>query len=225
MDFLVLISSFDYIGIGYVLSMTSDAQKYTQYIELLYNRGICEYVGALQEYIRINDIIKDYLQRSEYRIAEKYQNKLKENVKGFINEINETDYDIPELLHSLKTSLIEGIEIDSKYIIPSIYLKTMSDLYKEGRYKEVIKFADKALQSSSFLDDRIIFEIRYLLCSALAKLKDSRFREEVMNIEGADHDFLFGFYYRQIGKFDEALKRINRSLEKRENFSKIILLN
>lgn len=220
MDFLVLISSFDYISIGYILSVTSDINKYTQYVELLYNRGICEYVGALQEYIRVNDTVKDYLQRSEYRIVEKYQSKLKENVKGFINEIDEEDYDIPELLHSLKMSLVEGIEIDSKYIIPSIYLKTMSDLYKEGKYKEVTKFADKALQSSSFIDDRIIFELRYLLCSALAKLKDPRFKDEVMSIEGADHDFLFGFYYRQIGKFDKALERINCSLEKRENFSK-----
>lgn len=220
MEFLVLISSFDYISISYIISLVSDTQKYTQYIEEFYYRGLCEYVGVLQEYIRVNDTIKDYLQRSEYKISEEHQNKLKENVKGFINVIDEKDYDIPELLHGLKTSLIEGIEIDSKYIIPSIYLKTMSDLYNVGKYKEVIKFADKALLSSSFMDDRIIFELRYLLCLALAKLRNPRFKEEVMNIPGADHDFLFGFYYRQIGKFDQALERINRSLQQRENFSK-----
>lgn len=220
MEFLVLISSFDYISISYVISLTSDAEKYTEYIETLYYRGICEYVGVLQEYIRVNDTIKDYLQRSEYKIAEEHQNKLKENVQNIINVIDEKDYDIPELLHSLKTSLLKGIDIDSKYIIPSIYLKTMTDLYKEGKYKDVIKFADRALEGSSFIDNKIIFEIRYLLCLALAKQRNPDFKKEVMNIEGADHDFLFGFYYRQIGKFDKALERINSSLEKRENFSK-----
>ena len=76
-------------------------------------------------------------------------------------------------------------------------------------------------------DDRMIFEIRYLLCLALAKLskqniEDSklRFNEEVHNIDGPDHDFLYGFYYRQIGKYDKALERLNSSLIKRSNFSK-----
>lgn len=96
----------------------------------------------------------------------------------------------------------------------------MNDLYNAGRNNEVIQFADKAIQGSSFMDKRIVFEIRYLLCSALAKLRKERFKNEVMKIDGADHEFLFGFYYRQIGRFDKALERINNSLKLRENFSK-----
>ena len=52
----------------------------------------------------------------------------------------------------------------------------MNDLYNAGRNNEVIQFADKAIQGSSFMDKRIVFEIRYLLCSALAKLRKERFR-------------------------------------------------
>ena len=220
MEFLALIGSFDYISISYLMSIVSDFSKYMKYIDELYNRGICEYVGVLREYIRVNDTIRDYLQRSEYKISKECEKKLKENVHDFVHNIDDRDYDIPELLHRLKTSLINGIDIDSKYIIPSIYLKTMNDLYNSGKNTEVIQFADKALQGSSFMDQRIIFEIRYLLCSALAKLRKERFKDEVMKIEGADHEFLFGFYYRQIGRFDKALERINNSLRLRENFSK-----
>ncbi|MEY8484302.1 hypothetical protein AALD74_21045 [Lachnospiraceae bacterium 48-21] len=54
----------------------------------------------------------------------------------------------------------------------------------------------------------------------LSKIKKSKVLTEVQKIDGADHDFLFGFYYRQIGRFDKALERINSSLEKRANFSK-----
>lgn len=220
MEFLALISSFDYISITYIISVVSDESKYMNYINELYHRGICEYVGVLREYIRVNDTIKDYLQRSEYKISEEHERKLKENVNDFLNNISDNDYDIPEVLHSLKKTMMEGKEIDNKYIIPSIYLKIMNDLYNSGKNKDVVDFADKALLSSSFMDQRIIFEIRYLLCSALAKLRKERFKDEVMKIPGADHEFLFGFYYRQIGRFDKALERINKSLQLRENFSK-----
>ena len=220
MEFLALLGSFDYISISYVLSIVADEKKYFSYIEEFYSNGICEYVGVLKEYIRVNDAIKDYLQRSEYKVSKEHMSRLKNNVRNFVANIQEEDYDMPQLLYSLKVALLEGIDIDDKYIVPSIYLKTMNDLYFSGKNKEVVVFADKALLSSSFMDDRIIFEIRYLLCSALAKLRDSRFLTEVQKIDGADHDFLFGFYYRQIGKFDKALERINSSLEKRDNFSK-----
>ena len=80
----------------------------------------------------------------------------------------------------------------------------MNDLYNFGKNNEVVQFADKALQGSSFMDQRIIFEIRYLLCSALAKLRKDRFKDEVMKIEGADHEFLFGFYYNAFdGRFQK----------------------
>ena len=220
MEFLALLGSFDYISISYLLTIVDDTKKYLSYIEEFYSNGICEYVGVLKEYIRVNDTIKDYLQRSEYKVSKEHMNKLKINVRDFITNIEDEDYDMPQLLYSLKVALLEGIDIDDKYIVPSIYLKTMNDLYFSGKNKEVVDFADKALLSSSFMDDRIIFEIRYLLCSALAKLRNPRFLSEVQKIDGADHDFLFGFYYRQIGKFDKALERINSSLEKRANFSK-----
>lgn len=220
MEFLALIGSFDYVSISYLLSLVSDSIKYMQFIDELFYRGICEYVGVLREYIRVNDTIRDYLHRSEYKISKDCEKRLKENVQDFVNNIDDSDYDIPELLHSLKSSLINGNEIDSKYIIPSIYLKTMNDLYNAGKNNEVVQFADKALQGSSFMDTRIIFEIRYLLCSALAKLRKERFKDEVMKIDGAEHEFLFGFYYRQIGRFDKALERINKSLRLRENYSK-----
>ena len=149
-------------------------------------------------------------------------------MQEFISKIDENEnYNVPELLFNLKISLKSNLNIDEKYIFPSIYLKTMNELYYSGRYKEVVFFADKALQRIDNYDDRMIFEIRYLLCLALAKLskqniEDSklRFNEEVHNIDGPDHDFLYGFYYRQIGKYDKALERLNSSLIKRSNFSK-----
>jgi tetratricopeptide (TPR) repeat protein len=219
-EFLALLSSFDCIEVRYVLEIVKDEQKYSSFINEFYFEGICEYVGTLREYIRVNDSIKDYLQRSEYKMPKEYLDALNNDVSDFVKNIDDDDYDIPRLLYNLKMSLKKGDKIEEKYLIPSIYLKTMNDFYFSGKNRDVVQFADRALLNSRYMDKRIVFEIRYLLCSALAKLRDTRFLTEVQHIEGADHNFLFGFYYRQIGKFDRALERINKSLDERENFSK-----
>ncbi|MBJ8350238.1 toll/interleukin-1 receptor domain-containing protein [Streptococcus zalophi] len=239
MKFLALLCQFDSIGEDYILKIVSnggeETEKYQGMIESFLLQGICEPVGTLQEYIRVNDSIKDFIIRSDYKYDENHKKLLLEYVKQFIKSLDENeDYNIPELLFSLKHSLLNNIEINDKYIFPSIYLKTMNDLYYSGKYQEVINFADKALERKSNYDDKMIFEIRYLLCSALAKQSSllskqknvvanqskDRFRREVQFINGPDHDFLFGFFYRQIGQYDKALTRLDRSLIERKNFSK-----
>ncbi len=220
MELLALLSSFDYITLSYINSIVSE-EITRKYIDEFYLLGICEYSGLMKEYIRVNDTIKDYIQRSEYEISSEHKEKIRQNVLEFIKNIkNNEDYEIPEFLYNLKYALKEGIDIDENYIIPSVYLKTMVDLYTKGKNKEVVEFAKRALENSHNMDKKIIFEIRYLLCSSLAKMKKEEFKTEIQKIDGADHDFLFGFYYRKVGKFDKALERINESLQDRENFSK-----
>jgi len=220
MEFLALLSSFDYIGIPYIKKIAGEDEKYTNYLGEFYASGICEYLGAMKEYIRVNEAIKDYITRSEFKVSDKYIIRMKQDMEGFLKTIEDNNYDMPEFLFTIKNLLLEQHTIDDKYIIPSVYLKTMNEFYFTGKNKEVVEFADKALENKSYMDSAIKFEIRYLLCLALAKLKHARFKDEVMNIGGADHDFLFGFYYRQIGKFDKALERMNKSLRIRPNYSK-----
>ena len=98
------------------------------------------------------------------------------------------------------------------YMIPSVYLKSMSDLYADMRYDDVVRLAQRALEHIDNTDSKIIYETRYLLCSALAKLKDSDCLEEVKFLDYDDRTFLLAFYYRQIGKADRALDRLNELL-------------
>lgn len=219
-SFLALISSFDYISIKYIYDVVDNEKKYIKYIDEFISNAICEYVGVMKEYIRVNETIKDYVVRNNYQMDQKHRKKLDLNLNDFLKNLKMNEYDIPEYLFSLKDALLKNKKIDEKYIIPSLYLKTMNDLYIERKNREVVMFAEKALENEQYMDDRIVFEIRYLLCSALAKLKDDRFKDEVHKIKGADYDFLYGFYYRQIGKFDKALEMINSSMNKRSNFSK-----
>ncbi len=218
---LALLSSFDYIGFKFIYEIIDGEIKYLKFIDEFILKSICEYIGTSKEYIRVNEVIKDYVHRNNYKIKRKHKIKMEKNLKVFLNNISINDYDIPEYLFSLKEALKQGKKIDEKYLVPSLYLKTMSELYYNKKNKEVIAFAYKALEQKEFMEKRIAFEIRFLLCMALAKLRDQRFTEEVKEFEGSNYYFLYGFYYRQIGKFKTSLEMLNKSIEKRPKFSKV----
>lgn len=219
-SFLALLSGFDYISLKFVNEIVEGDPKYIHYIDEFILKSICEYVGVLKEYIRVNETIKDYVTRNNYQIKDQHRANMDKNLNKFLDRMSMSEYDVPEYLFSLKESLLRGKAIDESYLIPSLYLKSMTELYNNRKNKEVINFAYKALEKEEFTDPRIAFEIRYLLCSALAKLRDNRFKDEVQKISGPNYYFLYGFYYRQIGRFDKALEMLDKSMERRNNFSK-----
>lgn len=221
MQFLYLLSQFDYIDMEFIFDIVGKDSFYKIKLNEFLNRAICEYAGINKEYIRMNDTIRDYLQRSDGDICDDYKKKLKIKLNDFLLNPNIEAYNVPQFLFSMKESLLSGQAINEKFLIPSIYLKTMIELYeKNNSYPEVIRFASKALENEMYMDERIIFELRYLLCLSLAKTQNYKMLDVVQKITGADHNFLLAFFYRQVGKNDKALQELNKSLEIRNNFSK-----
>ncbi|MBC6004138.1 MAG: TIR domain-containing protein [Paeniclostridium sordellii] len=221
MEFLYLLAEFDYIGYDFVFDIVGDEEKYSDKLNEFINFGICENIGATNEYIRVNDAVRNYLQRNGIKMSPIHEKAMKEKLSSFLKNTDIEEYNMPEFLFSLKKALLDGEKIDDDLIIPSLYLKTMTELYEKKRnYKEVIRFADKALENINFMDAKIIFEIRYLLCLSLAKIQSARLLEEVQYINGEDHNFLKAFYFRQIGKNDRALEELNKSLAIRSSFNK-----
>lgn len=106
------------------------------------------------------------------------------------------------------------------YVIPSVYLKSMSDLYADMKYEDVVRLGQRVLMNTENIDGGIIYETRYLMCSALAKLKKASFLDEIQKLEYYDKLFLTAFYYRQVGKADRALEKLNELLKYRPEMSK-----
>lgn len=220
-EVLVLLCNFDYIGYDFILEVVEDSGICKRYLSEFVNRSICEYVGTNKEYIKVNQSIKDYIQRANIKNKSKYIKKLNEIIKQKLVNIESNFNSTPEYLFMIKQAIIDGQEIDERYLIPSHYLSVMNELYiKKKNYIDVIKFADKALEKEEYMESNIVFEIRYLLCLSLARLKDKRFLTEVHSIEGADQDFLMAYYYRLTNKYDRALEKLKNSLDKRKNFTK-----
>jgi len=178
------------------------------------NEFIIEYVGNTREFPRLNDAVKDYVQRLGYKLDEKYNSNLKHHAEVAFKDYEIADRDISDYVISCKESLKQGYQVPDEFLIPSHYVNAMRELYNyEKRFNVVITLAYRILHNERFLDKRIVREIRYWLCSALARKRDRRILEEVQKIDGPDHSFLLGFYYRLIGRHDDAVKRLKETLD------------
>lgn len=219
---LALIAMFDFISYSFLYEIINNRTEYSGLVEEFLTLGICENLGSNGEYICLNSAIKNYIQRKKIDITPDIENSLNEHVKGFISNYDEhDDRDVSDVFFSAKKAIISGQSVDKRYLIPSHYLKSMKELYdRRDKDQDVINLADRILEHEEFMDEQIAREVRYFLCSSLARSKNNRFKEEVQKIKGAEHNFLFGFYYRHVGRHAEAINSLLRALQERPNFAR-----
>ena len=199
-EILALISQYDAISITMLYEILSVTDGYSETYENLYQESFFELEGVNGEYIRLNEVIRNYIARSGAKARPEHRRKAQELFKTMFNSDVTPWYNANDFLLAIRENVKQGKEIAPEYMIPSVYLKSMSDLYADMRYEDVVKLARRALENTNNTDPKIIYETRYLLCSALAKLKNSDCLTEVQSLEYDDKVFLQAFYYRQIGK-------------------------
>lgn len=183
------------------------------------NEFIIEYIGLSGEFLRLNDTVKDFVQRSGYKLIEKYSQNLQDHTKSVFKDYELIERDVSDYVLSVKEALKQGLDVPNELLIPSHYVNAMRELYiHDRRFKEVIVLADRILQNEKFLDRRIIKEIRYWLCHSLARRRDKRVLEEVQKIDGPDHNFILGFYYRLVGRNEDAIQKFLEVLKSAPGF-------
>lgn len=221
-QFLILLSKFDYISVDFLFEIIEDNTFASEMLKVLYYEGIIEYIGATQEYLRLNDTIRDYVTRLSINISPKYRENLKKHIDSFLNSYKNEDKGAADFFFSIREALLEGKNIDSAYLIPSHFLKTMVELYNIKKdYKQVIMLADRVLENSNFLDPKILQEIRYYLCLSLVRIRSDRFMKEKNNISDIkEREFLLGFFHRVNGEADKAIEHFQKALKLSPNFSR-----
>ena len=221
LDFLAFLAEFDYIDYDFIFEITGGDLAYSKLLNEFLASAVCELLGANNEYVRLNDVIRDFVRRIRLQMPDIYRDKIKGHLEEFLKTYKTEEKDSFDFFYFLKQGLLSGKEIDAKYLIPSHFVKTMQELYDiHSRYKDVIKLADRVLENEQYMDEHIIKEIRYFLCLSLARLRETRFLAEVQKIKGFDHNFLLAFYYRQTGQFTSAIERLNEALKERPNNAK-----
>jgi hypothetical protein len=221
-DLLVLISDFDFISYDFIYSVVGKTDEVDNLLEEFFITGVFDLVGASKEYIKVHYPIVDYLTRSRAKVDPSYKAALREKIKIFVKDEGQIkDFqDVSELLHNIKGAIIAGYNLPDKYYIPSFVLKTIVDLYYLENYHNVISLIDKVLENSMRLDKDLIREFKYWLCLSLARLKNSRFELEIQNIEGADYNYLYGFYFRIKKQLDNSEIYLKGALAKNTGFQR-----
>ncbi|WP_392455516.1 TIR domain-containing protein [Chryseomicrobium aureum] len=219
---LALIATFDFISYALLEEIIKNDSDYSVLIEDFLTIGICENLGIDGEYICLNSAIKNYVRRQQFEIEKDLRIALKIHVEEFMKNIESvSERDVSDVFFSLREAISLNRDVDNRMLIPSHYLKSMKELYdRRDRDQDVVNLADRILVNEEFMDDHIAREIRYFLCSSLARLKEDRFKEEVQKIKGPEHNFLFGFYYRHVGRDSDAINSLLKALSERQKFGR-----
>lgn len=220
MQILALVARYDAISIEMLYRIFEDTPEYCECYDALYQESFFELEGVNKEYVRLNEVIRNYVSRSGASPLPAHIQKAKKIFEQIFRDSASSWYNSNDFLLAVRESVTHGREVNPEYIIPSVYLKSMADLYSDMHYENVVKLAKRAQENSLNTDGKIMYEIHYLLCSALAKLKSRDFLSEVQKLENDDRKFLTAFYYRQIGQNDRALRTLNDLLRKRPELSK-----
>lgn len=215
LDILSLIAKFDFIAFSTLSKLEPERLKY---IDTFLALGICSYIGKSSEYLIMNTGFRIYINRLKRSMRLEFEEALRCFTKENLTDLDELDWASRQFI--MQENLLNE-DIPEKYLIPSIYLKTIKTLYDNRKPEDLlISLADKILESTIYLDSNILNEVRFFLCSALARKKDSsRFHKEIKFFEGYKREFLFGFYYRHMGQYDKAIEAFKRTLIMEPNFN------
>lgn len=219
LNFLYFLSKFEFISFDFLFELT-DEETYFPILSDFLLSSVCERLGASGDYIRVNEVIKDYIDRSRFGMPTEFTDKLKSHVQEFINSNEDDNRDISDYIFSIQEALISGEDVPDRLLVPSYFIKTIRTIYKRGgssNYKEVLRLSDRVLQNSSYLHKNVLSHIYFLKCQALARLRDPEFFGVVKHVHEPEKSFLHGFYYRIQGSQDRAISSYNKVLEKRPN--------
>ena len=220
-QFLNLLSHFPSFSFELLLSIEIDEDYCEKMLEKFSSLNILEYLGS-KDYMRINDVISDPVNRLHIELYEEYKKNIQKLSSEFIKESKLDSTDLSEFYFITKEILLESDSIPEEYLIPSILLNTLADVYERKKdYQRVILLAERILINTEIKDINILRETRYWLCLALARERNSdRFFKELNYVHKNDKFFLLGFYHRLIGQYDTAIDYIKKSLMQRPNFKR-----
>ncbi|MDK2170869.1 TIR domain-containing protein [Acinetobacter baumannii] len=220
LDLLYLLAKFEFISYDFLFNIV-DENRYYPILENFLYRAICERIGSNGDYLRVNNVIREYILRNNFETKKEFNQSLKSHVEKLLAQDQLEEKDLSDINFTVQTALMQGTEIPSKLLIPSYFLKTIIKLYNSkgtSNYRECIKLADKILESSKYMDEVIIQRIHFVKCQSLARLKEKTlFFDSVRFVNEPNRSFLHGFFNRLTGRLDDAIASYLRVLEKKPN--------
>jgi tetratricopeptide (TPR) repeat protein len=226
LEFIQFLSWFEFISLDFLTRIEpSVGSPLFAFANELINESICDLIGSSGEYIRMNDIIRDFVSRGSLRVPDKYAQAIQSISADMFRSNDFTEYDYSEKYAAVRVALLDGKAVPENLLIPAHILGAISHKYKTRRFLDVIELSERLLKKANF-EKYIENQARHYYCMSLARMRDNRFLTEVQQIRGDEHQYVMGFYYRTMGRYDDALKRYSSISEGRwtENAKREIVL-
>lgn len=181
--------------------------------------GIVSVFGPQEQFFRLDHYLSDYIKRCHIKLPCDLDNLLNEVLEKKIASSNITE-DVSIYLYDKKKQILSGKGKPEDFLIPSVVVTSVMEIYNNQDYYQVIKLCDLVLNDvHNYFPDQER-ELRYWLCLALARTTNKRFFEEVKHFRGTDYYFLRGFYHRNAMEYSQAEKYFNEALEKSPNLQR-----
>lgn len=227
-DFLTFLSWFEFVSLDFISKLASQMdENLFDIVNEFIEAGMCQLIGSLGEYVRLNDVIRDYIARGSIKIPVSFSKAVAIVSKDVLSsEEAADDFDYSEKAVSIRLALLEGREVPERLLIPAHFLNAISQNYKNKKYKDVIDLSERILQNINY-EDYIRGQITHYYCMALARRRDKRFLSEVQRIKGKEYDYVLGFYYRITGRYSDAISRFTSAMSEQrweENSKREIVL-
>lgn len=221
LNVLIILSKFEFISYELLKKFTDGLEcDIDNILYELYSYSVYETFGGNNQYLKINVAVGDYINRSQHELDTQLTANLKRNMQEFLSRdtdefgINDLSSFLIGIQEKIKTNP-KGVR--EKHLIPSVFLRVINDEYKKGTKKgnnTVINLCYRILEDSKKYYPEIVEDIRFWLCSALAKEQDQRFFEQIKYFSGYSELFLMGFYNRCGRKYKDAESFYKRALNR-----------
>ncbi|SSG32220.1 Uncharacterised protein [Klebsiella pneumoniae] len=80
--------------------------------------SVCDQLGVNNDYIRVNQVIQDYISRSKFGTTSEYDTILSEHIKKFIEEYTDDNRDISDYIFSIQEAIKAGKDVDNRVLVP-----------------------------------------------------------------------------------------------------------
>ena len=189
-------------------------------VDEMMDYGIVSIFGPQEQFFRLDHYLSDYIKRCRMELPFDLRSHLNDILESKITSANITE-DVSVYLYEKKKMIMSGNVKSEDFLIPSVVVSSIMEIYNRAEYEQVIKLCDIVLQDvHNYFSDQER-ELRYWLCLSLARTTNrQRFFKELKNFSNADYYFLKGFYYRNAMEYKQAESCLKQALEKFPNMQR-----
>ena len=222
LSILVLLSKVEFLSIEVLNKVFEpDGINIQTFVSESISYGIIELFGYGDEFIRLDHSIADYIQRNRFSLSKDVESCFNETIEESLTNSSDITEDVSIYLYKTRQRILQGKNDSQLFLIPSVIVKAVIDLYNKREWNGVITLCDRVLRDAHNYYNEILRELRYWECLAFCRIQNkNRFFENVNDIDGADNFFLKGFFFRNAKDFPSAEKMYKTALEINANLQK-----